>query len=235
MLQQCPWFHSDIKVHSKVIFHKNLYRKGIVELKQFYHKEQQLWLTVQEFKQKYDLKINYLDYWSIVQNIPKEWVRLFKIKRDNQLSINTQLSNRNKIMRCVYQIMVQEIKIKDTARYRWECKLQMEITDQTWDNHVSDVFKITNYTKLRWFQFRMFNHILTTNQIRAKYEEISPLCYYCNQEIETVIHLFCKCEKVKNIIWKPLKKWLYYFCFLDFNHEEQDIIILLNYKDCYQK
>ena len=45
---------------------------------------------------------------------------------------------------------------------------QIDITEDKWQRIVKDVFCLTNCTKLRWFQYRLINHILTTNYVRVK-------------------------------------------------------------------
>ena len=38
------------------------------------------------------------------------------------------------------------------------------------------------------------------------------------------MHLFCKCEKVKTL-WRNLKKWLYYSCFVELDLSDHSIIL----------
>ena len=59
--------------------------------------------------------------------------------------------------------------------------------------------------RLKWFQLRIINRILTTNKSVAKYKvNQSPLCTFCKETDETISHLFYDCRKVK-IFWKQLE------------------------------
>ena len=59
--------------------------------------------------------------------------------------------------------------------------------------------------RLRWFQLRIINRILTTNKSVAKYKlNQSPLCVFCKETEETIDHLFYECRKVK-YFWKEIE------------------------------
>jgi len=52
-------------------------------------------------------------------------------------------------------------------------------------------------TKLREFQYKILNRILYTNKMLFKFKKVdSPLCDFCEKELETIEHLFFHCTKV---------------------------------------
>ena len=55
-------------------------------------------------------------------------------------------------------------------------------------------------------------------------------CYCCKK---TVSHLFCTCPFIVKKIWKPLYKWLDYYCNLQL-YLSPDEILLQRYKGCFQ-
>ena len=59
-------------------------------------------------------------------------------------------------------------------------------------------YRATIYTKLRAFQFKINHNILYTNERLYKIGKVeSPLCCMCNTQIETLVHFFVECEKIK--------------------------------------
>ena len=53
--------------------------------------------------------------------------------------------------------------------------------------------------KIIWFQDRLLHRILTTNQFVSKFTNTNPRCSFCKREIETLIHLFCRCEVIARL------------------------------------
>ena len=69
-------------------------------------------------------------------------------------------------------------------------------------------FKITLDTKLREFQYKLLNRILYTNKMLFMFKKVdSPLCDFCEKELETIEHVFFYCTKVL-IFWDDLKALL---------------------------
>ena len=59
--------------------------------------------------------------------------------------------------------------------------------------------------KRREFQYKILNRILYTNEMLFRFKKVnSPLCVFCENELETAEHLFFFCTKV-GIFWDDLK------------------------------
>ena len=59
---------------------------------------------------------------------------------------------------------------------------------------------IITSTKLRWFQYRINHNILTTNKTAFKMKILhDPMCTFCNNDEETICHLFWECPIVQNL------------------------------------
>ena len=57
-------------------------------------------------------------------------------------------------------------------------------------------FKTTLYTKLREFQYKLLNRIIYTNDMLFKFRKTgSRLCYFCEDEPETLEHFFFTAQK----------------------------------------
>ena len=54
-------------------------------------------------------------------------------------------------------------------------------------------------------------------------DEISPLCTFCKECYETVIHILWECKYAQKI-WTGLERWLAYVCKLKFKFKIKEII-----------
>ena len=63
-------------------------------------------------------------------------------------------------------------------------------------------------TNLRIFQYKILNNVLYLNQKFFRFNKIScPLCFFCQPENQTPIHLFHGCIKT-NLLWCKFKNFL---------------------------
>ena len=94
---------------------------------------------------------------------------------------------------------------------KWHERLQTTISEEGWRKifviHRSSQLE----SKFQWFQVRLLQNILGTrkrmNLIRPT-DYPNPLCTFCDQVPETIIHLFHECP-VSAKLWDELRSW---FC-----------------------
>ena len=67
-----------------------------------------------------------------------------------------------------------------------------ETFELDWERIFSLPFKkITLNTKLREYQYKIHHRICYTNFVLFKFGlAVSPLCHFCNKELETIEHFF---------------------------------------------
>ena len=66
----------------------------------------------------------------------------------------------------------------------------------------------TTESSLRSFQYKILNNILYLNEKHFKFKIVdSPLCYLCETENESVLHLFCACAVTSNLL-EQFKLWV---------------------------
>ena len=184
-------------------------------------------LNYDEFVQKFEnIRLNFLEYQSLVAAIPKEWIRLLKIESMPHQSMENKLQKTTKISKTIYDDCSIKLTRLDTKyRHRWEELLNLEVSDKVWDNITTTTNKLTNSTKLRAFQYRLQNFALVVNIHLHKWKlQENDLCSFCKEQQETYLHLFVKCKYVQSKIWKPLRNWLYYFCNTQFDINPEEII-----------
>ena len=82
---------------------------------------------------------------------------------------------------------------------------ESETFELDWERTFSLPFKITLDIKLREIQYKILPRICYTNFLLFKFglAVSSPLCHFCNKELETLEHFFFYCSKVSTF-WSEL-------------------------------
>ena len=110
-------------------------------------------------------------------------------------------------------------------------KKLLDIDEDQWISYFSMLKFTTRDTKLRWFQFRILHHILTTNRSVSKYMvNQSQLCTFCNNHSETIQHLFWHCEKVKTF-WNELSTLIKQRCRNSHNFSFSENLVMFGQSD----
>ena len=103
-----------------------------------------------------------------------------------------------------------QISSEPTAMKKYEM-FNTETFQSDWERVYSLPFKITLDTKLREFHYKILHRICYTTVMLFKFgSSETPLCYFCNEELETLEHFLFHCKKV-NTFWNELntilKSW----------------------------
>ena len=114
---------------------------------------------------------------------------------------------------------------KPTSYYsHWEQALKTKITEKDWKSIYQTCFKTVEDNDLVWFQYRLLNRILGTNEYLVKIKQkVNANCSFCKKETENITYLFIECNFVKKI-WTDLKRNLNFSLGVDFNINPSDII-----------
>ena len=108
-----------------------------------------------------------------------------------------------KCCKWTYWKLVETVSVKRNHRLKWSENLQLPISEEDMSEYYSINFQCTVETKLRSFQFKILQRILTTNKFLNICKINEDLCYFCNVEIETLEHLFWLCPVINNF-WKEV-------------------------------
>ena len=85
----------------------------------------------------------------------------------------------------------------DKAILKWSTDLETDIA-ALWTSLCNKGSELEN-VKLRTFHIEFLNRSYHLNKTRALYLNISPLCALCDSAVETYIHVFWDCPRVKNL------------------------------------
>lgn len=164
-------------------------------------------MSYNEFAQKYDTCISWLEYHQLCTAIPKCWIDVVNCNSFTLTKFN-RIQNCNKIANQVYSSMIQNDTLLDKRRQRWERKLKTNIERKAYIKNFKNIYSQTIATKFRDFQYRLLVCALPMNRILYLWKIIdSQQCTFCGNEIEDEIHLFIEChETVK--IWSMLQQYI---------------------------
>lgn len=117
---------------------------------------------------------------------------------------------------------------------KWEQILNKRFDEKVFSRLFIKCRQVTQSTKLRYFQYRILIHALTTNVKVAKWDpNVSPMCTHCNIAEETYLHLFVDCQEVKKL-WRALVKWWKHFNQIEILLSPEHIL-LSNFSGKYSK
>ena len=104
----------------------------------------------------------------------------------------------------LYNKFVSKVCTKPTARKKYEESFNTEESQLEWKKIYLTPIRATLSTKLREFQYKILNRILYTNDMLFKFKKIeSPLCYFCENDIETIEHFLFLCPRVQ-VFWSEV-------------------------------
>jgi hypothetical protein len=113
------------------------------------------------FLDKCNVNINAITYYGIISVIKKHY-----ITDDLEMKppLITNMMQRKDISKYIFKYFIQKVEKDNFVKgiVKWEHKLDTELDGSMLFN---DIYRITNDTKLRNFQFKLLHHILPNNKL----------------------------------------------------------------------
>ena len=197
-------YNANITIDKKTIFVKKMVDEGICQIRDLLN-EGGNFLSYEHFCTKYpNIRINYLVFIGIIQAIKKYQkkcgVRLVSKYKLLNPTVWTTIMKGNK---CIYSTLANS-DARPAGLKKWNAFYE----NLNWRNIFKKLLLTTSDTQLRWFQFRLLYRIIPTGRYLFLRKAIdSPLCLFCNEEEETIIHLFWSC-RITRAFWNDLEKIL---------------------------
>ena len=198
------WFNSCIRIAGNVIFWKEQYENGLIEISQLYDGKQ--FIMEKEANEKYKLSV--LKFNSLKSAIRKENNRFPIASVSRQEPRVSVLAYESNISRILYRELCDKMPVSLRPKHRWEKKLHSEIDDEVWFGYFKNIYRITQVGKYRSFQYRLLMCATITNiDLKRWGISVTDLCSLCGKCKETLEHLFFDCEISTNLRQK-LCEWL---------------------------
>ena len=152
---QCIWFNSNIKIHGKRIFDKELYQKGLVWVSDMLNEENKI-INLEDFKQKFDAQGKFLTYYAL-----KRILNRYNLT-DVEKTTESNFEKYSKV-----NILYKSLAANETLMVRfcnkWNAKLGMQYEVDSFKKIVNRIYSTTISVKLRSFQYRLLTHAIITN------------------------------------------------------------------------
>ena len=166
----------------------------------------------ENFQEIYNLKINFVDFYSLMHSIPRPWKTEILQQKNKIIGQVTQtcleeILNMKKVCKETYWKIMDTIKPRRNFLKKWSEYFRTQITEKEMSEYFTLNFLCTNENKMRSFQYKILQHSLTTNKFLNICKIGEDKCYFCKTEVETLEHLFWDCSKIKKF-WASIVELL---------------------------
>ena len=198
---QSLWNNQMIKKQGKTLFIKNLEERGIQNIGDLLD-ENLSFLSFQDFKNKYNIEWNFIGYTGLINSISRGWRQ--SLSQREQRVQNTAFSLEKAMAaasstKFFYQHLInmkKDIPIKTFQK--WSDALQKRFNLEDWNAKNRLIYSSTNDTKLRSLQYKIIHRRYPTKDFLFKIKITDDdLCSFCNNEKETLEHVFYKCKTTR--------------------------------------
>lgn len=209
---QCPlWFNDNLKVGGKPVYFKQWYEKGICFVNDLVDNSGNL-KTWRQVQNEFYIRTNFLQYESIL-NCVRAYQRKLNIKKMITNLIQPLVPfplaivlKSKKGCRLIYDQLIY-IHCQPKVVQKWSNEILIS-ENLKWESIFNLPFGLTKDTQVRWFQFRINHRILGTNCLLYRMKKANmEHCTFCNEEMETIKHLFWECIYTVNF-WNDFKSFI---------------------------
>ena len=222
VLNQIIWNNQFIRVNKLSVFFPAWNKVGIEKLSCLFDNEGNTLLSLTTLMQKYNVKCNFLQYYSLLSAIPQEWKTM--LKQECSLTSTEYVTPSIEKLTCkiIYNTLLNHQHFPPpTAEKRL---IEYGFNFQERQKIYSLPFRVTNEVKLSVFQYKIVHNILYTNKLLHKMKKKQqPDCPYCHGIDQTPLHLFVECLIAK-LFWNKFTKWYNDTCGGTIALEQNEII-----------
>ena len=195
--RQIIWLNSLIRVKGEPILYQTAYENGLLWVDQLCTDGH--FISAHQAYQRFNLTV--MEYNSIIAAIPK-WLK-DKVKSVSPYvpALYDQLVQKEHLTQHVYREIIEgNCVIEMRLSEKW-CRAGLNVTQSEMQRAFKNIYTVTNLPKLRSFQYRTLHAAIVVNSHLFRWDlREDNLCTFCREQKETVIHLFCECSVVVNVI-----------------------------------
>lgn len=229
VLNQHVWYNSHLRINKKIFCYRKALEAGVCKISDFCNDSVTEICMFQQFQERFPDALTWLQFGGIVDAIPVKWKNELKTNYTDKDHMSRYLALKPKSTKNVYTQFVEDRGMLKPLREEWETKLGISIEEDDFEELFSELYKTTPNSKLRSFQFRLLHQKIFLNKILYVWKLAeSSLCSYCQEDYETIEHLFVNCRITKRF-WELLQSW--YECLTDTEIMLTPSIILFNNMD----
>ena len=186
-----------------MVFFPHWYKAGIKNISDLFDSNERRFLLFSSFCNRFNVKCNFLQYYSILSSIPQNWKKLLQEGSEEPATPPTSISSLS--CKAIYSIL---LNLEDLPPPTSEKKLLASGVEKSDLTKIYLLpFKATREIKLTMFQYKIIHRILPTNSLLHKMKKVaSPSCPFCPSECQTLWHLFINCTHASSF-WNRFQQW----------------------------
>ena len=226
--------NSLIKRKNAPIFEVKLLTSNVERILDIYDVTKHRLMTSEELVAELGIDFDPLFYLGLRAAIPNRWkIELRNFNPQEPLDYDTKLdslASKNAPTKLVYKTLLgRSYPVNTASKIIWENQLNVTWSEEEWWELFPKFRADIKITKLQFFQYRLLIGAVTTNQrVSTWNKDISPLCTFCKQQTETVMHVLINCQKVTEL-WRNLERMCKHFFQIKLRCTDE-LIIANNYK-----
>jgi len=187
-----------------------LHRKGVCLIRDLLNDDGNP-LDFNDFKRKYEVNVNFMDYVCLIKSVPKDWFRIaqtsISIVEARETTLIAKIKKTTSVCKWAYQELIKTLPFRQPYKEKWTLAMT-EIREEDWLHYHSLPFRCTKNTRLQAFQYKVTHNILTTQRSLKRYRlSDSDTCTYCNGDVETIQHVLFRCPTTRQV-WNEFEIWL---------------------------
>ena len=211
VVNQTIWNDKFILIENKSCYIEHLAVHGIVKIGDLIS-DNGRFLESEKSLQARLFSVHFFKLMGIVNSIPNKWKLIIKQSQhhicspsNDTFQINIENATVN-VLKVTSKMLYNEFRRKKQTVIAAQKKIELKYPDLSleWKDIYSLPFTVAHDTKTREFQYKLLNNIVFTNDKLFRFKMIdSPLCAFCQTEVESPEHLFFHCNVTKSF-WQLL-------------------------------
>lgn len=228
LLSQSIWFNQKLKIDNEIIFYEKWCKEGIFYLNDLLNENNEFY-SFQEFVGVYNIDTTFLHFLGILHMIPNSWKeKIIGTQKMQEIScdIFDFVKGNKKSSQYFYKKFIVAFSEEPLKQHeKWKVKLNTDISSEEWECFHSLPFRCSKNNKLINFQYKILLRILNTNSLLYKCNLVeTPMCSFCMETQETILHLFWECSFSKNL-WFEVRDTLKTTCQFDLPISAEEVIL----------
>lgn len=206
---QMIWYNSHIRIHNSPVYIQKAHQAGILFIYNIWNRIENTFLSYEMLQHIYGQEVmSYLQYYGLISAIPGAWIR--ELKKVRFIVENYQFPYETfdgKMSTVVYKKLSSNKNLLSKLCSRWSNILGRPIDYDIFLEHFREFYQLTDNSKLRSFQYRFLFRIIYCSKKLYSWRLVeSPMCTFCEEEPETLEHLFFECRITKDY-WRMFQSW----------------------------
>ena len=223
VLSEMIWNNRFITVNGKVIRFPLWFRAGIKQISDLWDSGENRFLSFHSFRNKYKVKCNFLQYYSLLSSIPKSWKKLLGENLEAPAASNASNASKCSLScKTIYDMLLdlENLPPPTSEKKLLACGVEKKDLNKLY----LLPFRATKEIKLAMFQYKIIHHILPTNNLLHKMKKVaSPFCPFCPSECQTIWHMFVHCPQASSF-WNEFQEWYSFLSNTKLSLSELDVM-----------